>query len=56
MTNLHGGEKEDAIKELADALDFFDRVVASSTEERIAVGQDHWNWILSAVRKVVEYG
>lgn len=37
-------------QEIINALDFYDRVVASSDEERIAVGTDHWTRLLAAVR------
>ena len=42
-----------AITELAEAIDFMDRVRTASEDDRIAVGSDHWNWLESAARKVV---
>ena len=41
----------DASRELARALDFYDRVQASSEDERIAVGRDHYDWVFRAARK-----
>lgn len=41
-----------AARELARAIKFFDEVRASSEDERIAVGSDHWDWLISAARKV----
>lgn len=40
-----------ALLELKNAIEFFDRVRASSEDERVAVGQDHWNWLENAARK-----
>jgi hypothetical protein len=37
-------------------MDFFDRVQASSLDEKIAVGTDHLNWLVRAARKVIEVG
>ncbi len=42
----------DASRELARALDFYDRVQTSSEDERIAVGRDHYDWVFRAARKV----
>jgi hypothetical protein len=42
------------IKELAAAVEFYDRVLASTLDAKIAVGQDHHNWIMSAARKAAE--
>ena len=42
----------DAARELARALDFHDSVQESSEDERIAVGQDHYDWVFRAARKV----
>jgi hypothetical protein len=39
--------------ELRDALAFFDRVSTATPDERDAVGTDHWDRLLSAVRAVV---
>ena len=43
---------EDAVAELRRALIFFDTVMASPMEERIAVGTDHVEWVESAARQV----
>lgn len=42
-----------AIEEMKKALEFFDLVKAAPENERIAVGQDHWDWLESAARRVV---
>ena len=44
----------DAAREMARAIAFFDRVQASSEEERQAVGRDHYDWVFRAARKVAE--
>ena len=41
-----------AVEEMADAVDFFDSVKASSQTEQIAVGRDHWNRLEAAARAV----
>lgn len=41
-----------AVEEVADAVDFFDRVKASTQAEQIAVGRDHWNRLEAAARAV----
>ena len=41
--------------ELIDAVDFFDKVRASTQEEQVAVGQDHYNRLDIAVRKLVSF-
>ena len=41
--------------DLVKALEFFDRVMECSPEERIAVGSDHWIWVLKEARKAVDY-
>ena len=41
------------IENLERALSFFDQVQASSEDERIAVGQDHYDWVFRAARDVV---
>jgi hypothetical protein len=33
-------------------VQFFDRVKKASDAERIAVGQDHWDWLERAARRV----
>ena len=38
---------------LCDAVDFFEQVKESSPQNQIAVGNDHWEWVLSAARQVV---
>lgn len=43
-----------ALREAADAIDFFDRVKTASDDEKIAVGSDHWNRLESATRGVAE--
>lgn len=43
-----------AIDRLRQAVDFFDRVKASTAAERTAVGRDHWDWLESAARDVVK--
>lgn len=47
-------KQREALIELKQAVAFFDKVKASSTEERRAAGRGHWDWVLSAARKVVE--
>ena len=34
-----------------DAIDFYDKVQAASQDEKVAVGQDHWNWLIEAARR-----
>lgn len=41
-------------KQLVKAVDFFDKVKASSEEEKVAVGTDHWDWLVSAAKDVVK--
>lgn len=41
----------EALKECADAVDFFDRVHSASDDEKIAVGTDHWNRLEAACRQ-----
>jgi hypothetical protein len=43
-----------AITELADAMDFYDRVESSTLDEKIAVGRDHHDWIMRAARRGAE--
>ena len=45
-------ELEGALREARDAVDFFDRVKASTQDEQIAVGRDHWNRMEAALRAV----
>jgi hypothetical protein len=33
------------------AIDFYEKVQAASQDEKIAVGQDHWNWLIEAARR-----
>lgn len=40
---------------LYKALEFFDRVMECTPEERIAVGSDHWVWVLEEARKAVDH-
>lgn len=49
-------KRQGAINELREAITFFDRVKVAPENERIAVGQDHWNWLEAAARKVVAGG
>lgn len=44
-------ELERALVNLARAVKFFDKVQASSEEEKIAVGRDHWDWIVGASKE-----
>lgn len=46
-------ELELAVGNLRSALDFLDRVQASTGDERTAVGTDHWDWLEKAARRVV---
>ncbi len=39
-----------ALANLKRAVDFFDRVQASSGDERTAVGIDHYDWLIKAAR------
>lgn len=41
-----------AAEEVADAVDFFDRVKAATQDEQIAVGRDHWNRLEAAARRL----
>jgi hypothetical protein len=43
---------EQALLDLKNAVEFFDKVQASSEEEKIAVGHDHWDWLISAAKAV----
>ena len=47
--------RNEDINDLTKALDFYNKVVSCNTDERIAVGTDHWDWLLSAVRNVVKH-
>lgn len=47
-------EQQSALRNLREAVLFFDRVKASSGPERTAVGSDHWDWLETAARHVVE--
>jgi hypothetical protein len=42
-----------ALASLRRALEFLDKVKASTADERTAVGTDHWKWLESAVRDVI---
>ncbi len=46
-------EQDIVVNDLRDALAFYDHVKASSLDEKIAVGQDHYDWVFSAACKVV---
>ncbi len=41
----------EAARDVKRALDFHDLVVMSSEDDRIAVGQDHWTWLLASASK-----
>lgn len=45
-------EAEAAAVEAREAIKFYDRVIASDGDERMAVGTDHTAWVLSALRRV----
>jgi hypothetical protein len=42
-----------AIADLRSAVEFFDKVKGAASEEKIAVGQDHWKRFEQAARDVV---
>jgi len=46
---------EAALADLSRAVDFMDRVRSSGAEERVAAGDDHWEWLESAARKVAAF-
>jgi len=43
---------EQALAGLRGAVEFFDKVELSSTDERAAVGRGHWDWLCRAAREV----
>ena len=43
-----------AANECREAIDFYDRVIASDSSEQLAVGTDHIEWIVRATRRVAE--
>jgi len=43
-----------ALADLRRAVEFFDKVKAGTQAEQIAVGQDHWDWLERAARRVAE--
>lgn len=43
-----------AEEELVSAVEFFDSVTSASKEDQAAVGNDHWEWLISASYKVVQ--
>lgn len=43
-----------ALAKLREALEFYDRTLRSSEDERIAVGRDHHTRLMDAVRSVVQ--
>lgn len=47
-------EQEIALADLRRAVEFFDKVKASTGQERAAVGRDHWDWLESAARNAAE--
>jgi Mg2+ and Co2+ transporter CorA len=40
-----------ALANSRDAIDFYEKVQAASQDEKAAVGQDHWNWLIEAARR-----
>ena len=48
-------DRDRAIYDLKDALEFHDRVEASPEIERIAVGGDHMQGLMKAVRRAAEF-
>lgn len=44
-----------ALVQLKAAVEFFDRVTNSSEDERIAVGNDHWEWLKKAARNAAQF-
>lgn len=42
------------MNQLKEALEFYDKVISSTVEERIAVGSDHIDWLIAAARKANE--
>jgi len=48
-------ELKRALIQLGNAVEFFDKVKASSPDERIAVGTDHHAWLEKAAREVVQH-
>lgn len=43
-----------ALQNLKSAYDFFEKVKKSSIDEKISVGTDHYDWLISSVKEVVE--
>lgn len=52
LDEVESDAKHDVL-ELTQALGFFDKVQAASKEDRVAIGNDHWEWLESAARKVI---
>lgn len=50
MAPTYGGWEPIDVSELRRAVEFFDKVQAASEGEKIAVGTDHWDWLLNAAR------
>ena len=44
-------ELEKQQSECREAIEFFDRVMQATPEERAAVGADHVDWVIQACRK-----
>lgn len=42
---------EEALGYVRDAANFYDKVCASSNDEKIAVGRDHWDWLIDAANR-----
>lgn len=47
-------DQHSAISNVHEAVLFFDRVKAATSDERTAVGRDHWDWLETAARLIVE--
>ena len=47
-------EHRSRLHELRRAVDFFRQVQSATREEKIAVGVDHIDWLISAASSVVE--
>ena len=54
MDRCQATDLELAADECRRAVEFMDRVRASSDAEKNAVGNDHWDWLERAARKVAE--
>lgn len=43
-----------ALSELKDAMDFYDKVKKLKGDERLAVGTDHYDWLILAADRVIK--